>query len=115
MENKTTIPSALRSEIQRFHNKQISERDALSSLSPPVYKRSASRSLVDEAQRPDQTETTQKINTERNIVEEYRQKIKAKLSESASHLMQTQSALYNYRGSSALAAPTGPSLTSTLN
>jgi hypothetical protein len=89
MENKNMIPSALRSEIQRFHNKQISERDARSSLSPPLYKRSASRSHAEDTQRPDQTETTQKMNTERNIVEEYRQKIKAKLSESASHLMQT--------------------------
>jgi len=49
MDTRNTIPSALRSEIQRFHNKQISERDARSSLSPPLYKRSASRSITDDA------------------------------------------------------------------
>lgn len=99
MENKPIIPSALRSEIQRYHNMQINKRDVRSSLSPPVIKRSGSRPHAEEV--PDQSfERTQKIanerniTTERNIVEEYRQKIKAKLSESASNHIQAQTNMF---------------------
>jgi hypothetical protein len=94
--NNKIVPSPLHSEIQRYHNNQIKERsrDERNSFSPPVYKRSTSRSQIVQEEihtvpsyaksGTETIETAKKLNSERNIVEEYRQKIKAKLSESAS-------------------------------